>query len=89
MWSGKLPTGIDRTCLAYLRQYRSRALAVVQRGGFTRVLNAARSAALFDLLLEPDRPSRAALIRVGLPALLSRQPPEISGRFILILDIRA
>lgn len=44
-------TGIDRACLAYVEHYQDRALAVVQRGGFTRVLNAGQSRRLFALLI--------------------------------------
>lgn len=49
-WTGRQATGIDRVCLAYLRHFRSRALAVVQHRGVIRVLAERESAALFDLL---------------------------------------
>jgi glycosyltransferase involved in cell wall biosynthesis len=55
-WAGLLPTGIDRTCLAYVAHYRDRAQAVVQRGGFTRILSPALSRALFDTLLDQGKP---------------------------------
>ena len=51
-WGGVLPTGIDRTCLAYLAHYRERARAVVQRGRFTRVLPFDPSQRLFDIVME-------------------------------------
>lgn len=51
-WRGSPSTGIDRACLAYLRHFADRALAVVQRGGFTRVLAPQSSARLATLLLE-------------------------------------
>ncbi|MFX9676788.1 hypothetical protein ABTO97_19320, partial [Acinetobacter baumannii] len=51
-WRGQHPTGVDRACLAYAQHYRSRALAVVQRGGFTRVLDRERSMRLFDALID-------------------------------------
>ncbi len=50
-WQGGLPTGIDRTCLAYVAHFRDRAQAVVQRGGVTRVLPLALSRDLFATLL--------------------------------------
>lgn len=50
-WQGGLPTGIDRTCLAYVAHFRDRAQAVVQRGGVTRVLPRALSRDLFATLL--------------------------------------
>ena len=50
-WEGKLPTGIDRTCLAYVVHYSERARAIVQRGGATRVLSPSLSKSIFDVLL--------------------------------------
>lgn len=50
VWAGRLPTGIDRVCLAYLDHYAQRALAVVQRRGLRLVLNARQSDELFALL---------------------------------------
>lgn len=52
-WRGQLPTGIDRLCLAYAERYRGTALAMIQRGGLTRVLAADASERLFDLLINP------------------------------------
>ena len=49
---GVLPTGIDRTCLAYVRHYRNRARAVVQRGRLTQVLAPDLSKSLFNILLD-------------------------------------
>lgn len=49
-WTQRLPTGIDRVCLAYLVHYGDRALAVVQRGGRQLVLSATASDRLFALL---------------------------------------
>lgn len=51
-WEERLPTGIDRTALAYVRHYRARSRAVVQRGGWTSVLSEDASQALFELLLK-------------------------------------
>ncbi len=68
-WMGLLPTGIDRACIAYVRHYRGRALAVVQRGGITRVLNPALSERLFDLLVDPPVDIRWELMRLILPGL--------------------
>lgn len=50
VWAGRLPTGIDRVCLAYLDHYGPRARAVVQRGRLRLVLNLRHSRALFALL---------------------------------------
>lgn len=54
VWRGstaRLPTGIDRVCLAYVARYRDRAQAVVQWRGHRRMLSAAASTALFDAVL--------------------------------------
>ena len=50
-WTRRLPTGIDRVCLAYLEHYAPRSYALIQRGGLRIVLNAKASDALFQLLL--------------------------------------
>jgi glycosyltransferase involved in cell wall biosynthesis len=82
VWAGLLPTGIDRTCLAYVAHYRDRARAVVQRGGVTRVFGASSSRRLFDILLERRGQARGQLL-----ALLSRGvvqlPADLRGRFYL------
>lgn len=49
-WRGRLPTGIDRVCLAYLAQFGARADAVVQWRGRRIVLARADSQALMALL---------------------------------------
>lgn len=49
-WRGRLPTGIDRVCLAYLRHFGSRSQAVAQHDRFRRILDREASQALFDLL---------------------------------------
>lgn len=86
-WRGQLPTGIDRLCLAYAERYRSTALAVIQRGGMTRVLPPDASQGLFDLLLNPPADFKrrvvAPLVRA---ALGSRVPPKLS-RGALYLNV--
>ena len=62
-WSRRLPTGIDRACLAYVARYRGEALAVIQRGGFTRTVSRFGSRILFDALLSGERiGSRARIL---------------------------
>lgn len=68
-WTGRLPTGIDRVCLAYLDHYGSRAQAVVQRGGHHFVLPANHSDRLFGWL--SARGTRGQLIRILAAALPS------------------
>ncbi len=50
-WTNRLPTGIDRVCLAYLEHFAGHARAVVQFRKFRLTLNRANSSRLFDLLL--------------------------------------
>ena len=51
---GRLPTGIDRVCLAYVDRFGSGARAVVQWRGWRRIGTAHASRQLFELLLKPD-----------------------------------
>lgn len=62
-WQGGLPTGIDRTCLAYVAHFQEQGLAVVQRGGVTRVLPLALSRDLFAALLAQGRGAPNAGLR--------------------------
>lgn len=68
-WTGRQSTGIDRVCIAYLERFRARAHAVVQHRGVIRVLDGARSDALFDLLMEPSQGFRLGFARL-VPAIL-------------------
>jgi glycosyltransferase involved in cell wall biosynthesis len=61
-WRGRLPTGIDRVCLAYLRHFGARSQAVAQHDRFRGILDKAASEALFDLLEEPPDRFRMRLI---------------------------
>lgn len=54
-WKGRLPTGIDRVCLAYLRHFGARSQAVIQHDRFRRVIGREASRDLFSLLETPDR----------------------------------
>lgn len=63
-WAGRLPTGIDRVCLAYAERFGHRSHAVLQRDGLQLVLSPTGSDRLFRLLTRFDRPSRLALIRM-------------------------
>lgn len=82
-WSKRLPTGIDRTCLAYVRHYRESAQAVIQRGGQTCVLSAKQSQKLFDLLLEPSKAIRRELVRLYATGLFAQRAANCEGRVYL------
>ena len=60
-WSLRLPTGIDRVCLAYLAHYGTRSHAVIQKRNLRIVLNAKASDALFQLLLHGGPRIRTSL----------------------------
>lgn len=74
VWSGRLPTGIDRVCLAYLDHYAPRALAVIQRNELRMVLSAQHSERLFALLREGGPGFRLRLTVLLGAAALSRGP---------------
>ncbi len=76
VWSGRLPTGIDRVCLAYLEHYGPRALAVVQRQEMRLVLSAKHSAELFALLRTGGPGFRRRLTALLAAAALSRGPRQ-------------
>jgi glycosyltransferase involved in cell wall biosynthesis len=50
---GRLPTGVDRVCLAYVEHFGARAQAVLQWGGWRRIAPYGASQELFALLREP------------------------------------
>ena len=76
VWSGRLPTGIDRVCLAYLDHYAPRALAVVQRQELRLVLSAKHSAELFALLRTGGPGFRRRLASLLTAAALSGKPRQ-------------
>ena len=49
-WRGRLPTGVDRVCLAYLRHFGPSAQAVIQHERFRGILDRKASKELFSLL---------------------------------------
>jgi glycosyltransferase involved in cell wall biosynthesis len=75
VWSGRLPTGIDKVCLAYLKHYGAMAQAVVQRGDRRMVLSPRDSQALFGLLQEPGLNFRRRLIAAAPKAILRQRKP--------------
>ncbi len=82
-WEGTMPTGIDRTCLAYVAHFGDRARAVVQRGGSTLVLPTDDSRRLFDLLAAPGSDFRAKLARLLAAGFLFRRRGDLSGHIYL------
>jgi glycosyltransferase involved in cell wall biosynthesis len=75
----RLPTGIDRVCLAYVAHYRQRARAVIHWNGVRRALAPAPSTALFDLLLSDTESFKSKLAQLtlrSLPGLLRSAPSQ-------------
>jgi glycosyltransferase involved in cell wall biosynthesis len=85
-WIGRLPTGIDRVCLAYLDRYRSESQAVIQRRGFRRILSQAASDRLFEALAAPEASLRMDMVRIiGSERLRSLRALSGKGRLYLNL----
>lgn len=68
-WKGRLPTGIDRVCLAYLEHFGPKSQAVVHHERFRQILGRKASQELFALLAKPahfrTKLIAGALRRVG------------------------
>lgn len=87
-WRGQLPTGIDRACLAYVEHFRERGCAVIQRGGFTYVLDTGSSERLFLFLLDPGPRFRTRLVRlIAGPVLARRSLPPKSIRGSIYFNV--
>lgn len=83
-WTGRLPTGIDRVCLAYLARFAPRALAMMQRGERRVVLSPADSDRLFALLVADDPGAfRTRLVAVLTRAALRLRRIDLAGRLYL------
>lgn len=81
-WTHRLPTGIDRVCLAYLQHFAPRASAVVQFRRWRLVLNPADSVRLFDLLLNGSDRFRTRLAAI-LAAAATRPADTAKGQLYL------
>lgn len=85
-WAARLPTGIDRVCLAYVAHFGDRARAVVQYRGQRRILPTTLSTDLFKLLLAPSPGFRWSAIRQLWHAIWRREPGD-SGRGQIYLNV--
>ena len=82
--NGRLPTGIDRVSLEYVRHYADQARAVLGIGPFFSVLSSAESGRAFRALL--GAPARARGEMAGLIArayLRWWTLPEVAGSIVL------
>ncbi|MDQ3144941.1 MAG: glycosyltransferase family 4 protein [Pseudomonadota bacterium] len=71
-WTRRLPTGIDRVCLAYLDHFGDRAQATFQRGGRHFILSPEDSDRLFVVLRGGRAASQTRLVRIIAAALTLR-----------------
>src|SRR5204862_7062973 len=53
LMKGRLPTGVERVCLTYVKRYANRARAALHRGRFNIILTSAALIQMVALLLEP------------------------------------
>jgi glycosyltransferase involved in cell wall biosynthesis len=84
VWKGRLPTGIDRVCLEYLRHFGPRSQAVVQFRGRIFVLSVADSDALFALLAREREGARRRLMALAPRAWMrARRSPPRAGMIYL------
>ncbi|MFC3173259.1 glycosyltransferase family 4 protein [Novosphingobium bradum] len=86
VWTGRLPTGIDRVCLAYLDRYGSRAQAVVQRNGVFRILAPRESDRVFALIRNGGPGFRRGLASL-LPIVLATSAARANGADAIYLNI--
>jgi glycosyltransferase involved in cell wall biosynthesis len=68
----KIPTGVDRVSLEYLRHYRGVARAVLSFGPFSAVLSDLDSARSFEVLLNPSGKATGFLLKLIFKAILWR-----------------
>jgi|AOMQ01.1.fsa_nt_gi glycosyltransferase involved in cell wall biosynthesis len=70
MRKGRIPTGVDRVCLAYAAHFHGRAQAVMIQNGVAAGLSAAASMVLFDWLLDWESGQPRASLRETMRQLL-------------------
>jgi glycosyltransferase involved in cell wall biosynthesis len=79
---GRLPTGIDRVCLAYVERYGARSSALLRLGGRWRVLERRVSQQLFAALTANPL-ARASLARSLLRGLAAGANPDRRHRLLI------
>ena len=73
---GRLPTGVDRVCLAYIERWGEVSCAILQRGNWRRVLSHTSSQLLFELVLNQPRDFAKKMHRLIVEACLPPWPPQ-------------
>lgn len=85
-WQGRLPTGIDRVCMAYVERLGHRAQAVLHLGRVRMLVPHARSQRLFERLLQGRCAHRWGLVEPLWRASLAEGHPVPSGVRALYLS---
>ena len=83
IWTRRLPTGIDRVCIAYLDHYGPNALAFIQYAERRFVLNETFSDKLFELLRSDTKRFRTGLVCLLAMAIAASPRPITAGKFYL------
>lgn len=78
-WTGRLPTGIDRVCLAYVEHFADRAQAVIQRGNLRQILTPALSDAIFRLIREGGPQFRTRAPRLAMRAVVAQRGGQLGN----------
>lgn len=76
---GRLPTGVDRVCLAYIQRWGEQSCAILQKGDWRRVLTHGSSQRLFDLVLTPPPDFAQRMSRVIAQACVPPWPCQKVG----------
>lgn len=80
----RLPTGVDRVCLAYIQHYKDRAKAVLSQGAYSVVLSPTDSASVFEQLLTPQADAIKKAKRIIWRALLfGWMLPSVTGAILI------
>lgn len=72
LWKGRLPTGIDRACLAYVDHFGARSLALVQRQELRLAFGPQHSDALFALIRRGPKGFKQGFCALVTKAILQR-----------------
>jgi glycosyltransferase involved in cell wall biosynthesis len=81
VYRGRIPTGVDRVCLAYVAQFKDQAQAVIQTRGWRRILPYRESQELFGLLQHPGPSFILDAARlIGRVCMTSWSPQKVNGR---------
>lgn len=83
VWTGRLATGIDKVCLAYLSHFGPSALAMIQYGRLRMVFDAPASDRLFALLAAGGPKFRQSFVSWSMGALIHRYRGGLSGKIYL------